>query len=246
MTSENPQSAIRNSQAADLAEKLAGRFIVFDGPDGCGKSTQRQMLGDLLSSAGGQVVHCKDPGGTAIGERIRHVLLGYDLAEMDVRCETMLFMASRAQLVGELIEPALADGKIVLCDRFVSATCAYQGAQGYDIRRVIEVAPYAIGDCWPDLTVVLDVDVEKGFKRTGRRAHHAGKHRKKHAGQQSMFDGAHPDAMEARPVEFHRKVRDVFLTLADFYPRPVAVINGQSKPQEVHAEILEALAGVQL
>ncbi|MHC4235874.1 MAG: dTMP kinase [Planctomycetota bacterium] len=144
MRSENPPSAIRNSQSAHLAEKLAGRFIVFDGPDGCGKSTQRQMLGDLLNSAGGQVVHCKDPGGTAIGERIRHVLLGYDLAEMDVRCETMLFMASRAQLVGELIEPALADGKIVLCDRFVSATCAYQGAQGYDIRRVIEVAPYAI------------------------------------------------------------------------------------------------------
>ena len=234
------------NDARQLAEKLAGRFIVFDGPDGCGKSTQRRMLGDLLTSAGGRVVHCKDPGGTAIGDRIRHVLLGYDLSEMDVRCETMLFMASRAQLVGEIVEPAIAEGQTVLCDRFVSATCAYQGAQGYDVRRVIEVAPFAIGDHWPDVTVVLDVDVAAGFERTGRKAHHAGKHRRKHTGQQQMFDGAQPDAMEARPLDFHRRVRQLFLKLAEFYPRQVIVIDGRADPQSVHAKVVEALADVDL
>jgi len=233
------------TDARQLAAKLAGRFLVFDGPDGCGKSTQQQMLGELLTSAGGRVVYCKDPGGTAIGNRIRHVLLGYDLAEMDVHCETMLFMASRAQLVAEIVEPAIAEGKTVLCDRFVSATCAYQAAQGYDVRRVIGVAPYAIGDRWPDVTVILDVDVEAGFARTGRKAHHVGKNRKKHAGQQSMFDGVQPDAMEARPLDFHRKVRELFLKLADFYPRPVVVIDGRPSPQEVHAGVLEALARVE-
>ena len=230
----------------ELAERLAGRFIVFDGPDGCGKSTQREMLGRALADAGCQVVHCKDPGGTTIGDRIRHVLLGYDLSEMDVRCETMLFMASRAQLVGEIIDPAIAAGKVVLCDRFISATCAYQGAQGYDPRRVIEVAPYAIGQRWPDVTVILDVDVKAGFARTGRQAHHAGKHRKKHAGQHHMFDGIQPDAMEARPLEFHRQVRDIFLKLGEFYPRPVVTVDGRADSQTVHTHILEALAGVQL
>jgi dTMP kinase len=155
-------------------------------------------------------------------------------------------MASRAQLVGEVIEPAVRAGKVALCDRFVSATCAYQGAQGYDIDRVIEVAPYAIGDCWPDLTIVLDVDVQSGFARTGRQAHHAGKHRKRHAGQQHMFDGVQPDAMEARPIEFHRKVREIFLRLAEFYPRPVVVVDGRPDSEKVHTHVLEALAGADL
>ena len=235
-----------NTDIGQLAGRLAGRFIVFDGPDGCGKGTQIRMLGEALTAAGGGVVFGKDPGGTAIGNRIRHVLLGYDLAEMDVGCETLLFMASRAQLIGEVVEPAIRDGKTVLCDRFVSATCAYQGAQGYDIGRVIEVAPYAIGKRWPDLTVVLDVDVETGFARTGRRTHHVGKHRKKYVGQQHMFDDVQTDAMEARPIEFHRKVREIFLKLGEVYPRPVAVLDGRGDSETVHAKVLEVLAGADL
>ncbi len=229
-----------------LAERLAGKFIVFDGPDGCGKSTQIRMLGEALSGAGGEVVYGKDPGGTTIGNRIRSVLLDYDLSEMDVRCEAMLFMASRAQLVGEVVDPACAAGKVVICDRFISATCAYQGAQGYDIRRVIEVAPYAIGDRWPEMTIVLDLDVEEGFARTGRKAHHAGKNRKKHAGQQCMFDDVQTDAMEARPIDFHRKVRDIFLKLGEVYPRPVAVLDGREDAEAVHAQVLETLASAEL
>lgn len=227
-----------------LAQKLAGKFIVFDGPDGCGKSTQIEMLGDALAAAGLNVVYGKDPGGTEIGERIRHELLGHDLSKMDPRCETFLFMASRAQLVGEVIEPALRAGKTVLCDRYVSSTCAYQGAAGYDIHKVIELAPYAIGDTWPDLTIVLDIDVEKGFDRTGRRPHHAGKHRKKAAGQPTLFSDAQPDAMEARLLEFHRRVRENFLRLPQLYPRPLHVVAADDQPDQVQARVREVLRRV--
>ena len=229
-----------------VTDKLKGKFIVFDGPDGAGKSTQRRLLGDRLTAAGLNVVHCKDPGGTAIGDRIRHVLLGYDLSEMDVRCEAFLFMASRAQLIGEVVEPALAAGNTVLCDRFVSATCAYQGAAGYDVANVINVAQYAIGDTWPDLTFVLDIDVEKGFERTGREPHHAGKHRKKQTGQNVLFHDTQTDAMEARPIEFHRKVRQVFLRLPDVYPRPVEIIDAGRPPDAVHQSVWEILQRVDL
>lgn len=233
---------------AKLAPRLTGKFIVFDGPDGGGKSTQRQLLGTALTEAGLSVVHAKDPGGTVIGDRIRHVLLGFDLSEMDVRCETLLFMASRAQLVGQVIEPALADGKVVLCDRFVSATCAYQRAQGYDAQRIIELAPFAIGQCWPHATVVLDLDVQAGFTRTGRQPHHAGKNRKrivkKNAGQHHMFDDVHPDAMEARSLEFHRKVRENFLKLSEVYPRPVVVVDALGSPEAVQQRVVEALGDV--
>src|SRR5207249_2165324 len=155
-------------------------------PDGSGKSTQRARLADALQAMGLTVVQTKDPGGTVIGDRIRHVLLDYDLSDMDVRCETFLFMASRAQLVGEVVEPALKARQVVLCDRFISSTCAYQGAAGYDIPRVIEVGRYAVGDTWPDLTLILDLPVEEGFARTGRKPHHAGQRRKNSTGQKAM------------------------------------------------------------
>lgn len=232
------------TNGAKLIQKLKGKFLVFDGPDGGGKSTQREMLGRTLTEAGLDVVHCNDPGGTAIGDRIRHEVLGQDLSKMDVRCETFLFMASRAQLVGEVIEPALAASKVVLCDRFVSSTCAYQGAAGYDIRKVIELARYAIGDTWPDLTVIFDIDVERGFERMGRKAHHAGRRHRKHAGQHTLFADAQPDAMEARPVEFHRRVREIMLSLPEFYPRPVRIVPADDDAERVHAKVLELLRDV--
>ncbi|MCK4659777.1 MAG: dTMP kinase [Phycisphaerae bacterium] len=228
----------------NMLSKLAGKFIVFDGPDGCGKSTQRRMLGEALSAAGLEVAYGQDPGGTQIGNRIRHEVLGHDLAQMDPRCETFLFMASRAQLVAEVIEPALRAGKVVLCDRFVSATCAYQGAAGFDIGSIIELARYAIGETWPDLTIVLDVDVKMGFERTGRKSYHAGKHRKKHAGQQTLFDGVQPDAMEARPIAFHRSVRENFLKLPAIYPKPVRIIPANQDPEQVQAAVWEVLESV--
>ena len=227
--------------ATDLTSLLRGRFIVFDGPDGAGKSTQRELLAQALQSAGGDAVSCRDPGGTAIGDRIRSVLLDFDLSTMNVNCETMLFMASRAQLVAEVIRPALAAEKTVLCDRFVTSTCAYQGAAGYDPRRVIELARLALDDCWPDLTLIFDVDPNEGFTRIGRKAHHAGKNRRRNDAESTLFADAQPDAMEARPLDFHRKVRRMFLETPTYFPTPVVVVDGSGDVQAVHARVLQEL-----
>lgn len=205
-------------------QRLAGKFIVFDGPDGCGKSTQLERFADHLRSQGQQVLCARDPGGTAIGDRIRSVLLEHDLKTMDVRCETFLFMASRAQLVSEVIEPGLADNAVVLCDRFISSTYAYQGAAGYELARLLEMGNMAIDDTWPDLTVVFDVSVEQAFARIDRKR----------------------DAMESRPRDFHDRVREVFLTLPTIYPKPVRIVDGGGSPDEVHARVLELMSNVDL
>lgn len=230
-----------------LKEKLKGKFIVFDGPDGSGKGTQIRLLKERLEREGLAVTLARDPGGTEIGNRIRNVLLGYDLSKMDVRCETFLFMASRAQLVGEVVEPALKAGHVVLCDRFISATCAYQGTAGYDISRIIELGKFAVGTTWPQLTLVLDVPSEEGFRRTGRKPHHAGRNRKKHDGDQGMLlQDVQADAMEARPLEYHRKVRNMFLALPKDYPGRIEVIDATPAPDEVHRRIVETLERVDL
>ena len=125
---------------ADCFQRLRGKFIVFDGVDGAGKGAQLERLKAELESRNLAAIRTRDPGGTVLGDRIRHVLLDFDLSRMDPSCEAFLFMASRAQLVREVIRPALAAGKTCLGDRYVSATCAYQGAAGYDPRRVVELA----------------------------------------------------------------------------------------------------------
>ncbi len=227
-----------------LVDNVRGKFLVFDGPDGCGKSTQSRLLADRLSKSGGRVVVCRDPGGTVIGDRIRSVLLDHDLSTMDVNCETLLFMASRAQLVSEVVRPALTRGDTVVCDRFITSTCAYQGAAGLDPARVIEVAPFAIGDCWPDVSIILDVDVDEGFERIGRKAHHAGKRRKKSAGEATLFDDGLPDAMEARSADFHRRVRRLFLKVHMYYPRPVVTVDGRGDVETVAVGVVEAIARV--
>ncbi len=235
-------------EVESLVAKLRGKFIVLDGPDGCGKTTQRNKLEDTLKQAGLDIVTCRDPGGTTIGDRIRSVLLDFDLNEMNVNCEALLFMASRAQLMHEIINPALEAGKTVLCSRFVSSTCAYQGAAGYDPKRVIELAHFAIDDRWPDWTVLLDVDVEKGFERIGRKSHHAGKNRKKFSGQPTLFQDedaeSATDAMEARPIDFHRKVRQVFLELHEYYPTSIIAVDASAEEDAVHQRVLECLTSV--
>lgn len=219
--------------------QLGGKFIVIDGPDGSGKSTQIERLKSLIDAQGGRWTYAKDPGGTAIGDRIRHVLLGYDLSEMDARCETLLFMASRAQLAAQVIRPALAAGHTVVGDRYISATCAYQVAVGVPIQDILALGHLAVGETWPDLTIVLDVPPELGFERTGRKPHHAG--RRGNSGQIAMFDGATADAMERRPIEFHRRVREAFHELPKHYPRPVALVDATCDADSVFSAVQESI-----
>lgn len=226
---------------SDIFQRLRGKFIVLDGVDGAGKGAQLDLLHKALEDHKVEVVRTRDPGGTGIGDRIRHVLLDYDLSQMDVHCETFLFMASRAQLAGEVIRPALAEKKTCLGDRYVSATCAYQGAAGYDPNRVIELARLAIGDSWPDLTVIIDMPPDEAFKRTGRKAQPQ-RRVTRGQGQTMLFHDVHTDAMEARPLEFHQRVREIFLDLPSFYPAPVTIVDGSGSVEEVQQRVMEALA----
>ncbi|HPF37902.1 MAG TPA: dTMP kinase [Phycisphaerae bacterium] len=229
----------------EILQRLRGKFIVLDGIDGAGKGAQLDLLETALSSAGVTHVRTRDPGGTTIGDRIRHVLLDYDLSEMDIHCETFLFMASRAQLCRDVIRPSLEEGQVVLGDRYVSATCAYQGAAGYDPQRVIEVARFAVEDVWPDLTIILDMPLDEAYKRTGR-AENNGTKPRKGQGQTLLFHDVQTDAMEARPKSFHERVRDLFLELPAIYPRPVVIVDGHGTVEEVHQRILEAIGNAAL
>ncbi len=206
----------------NIAEKLRGKFIVLDGPDGCGKTTQQQLLAEKLDKYC-DILTVRDPGDTQAGEAIRKILLGKKYAPLDIRCETLLFMASRAQLVSEKIAPALLSGRTIIADRYVSSTCAYQGARGTQIKKIISLARYATKNIWPDLTIILDVDASVGLGRIKNRA---------------------LDSMESRDLEFHNSVRDIFLSIPEIYPAPAIIIQANKSIQTVHKSILETLANV--
>lgn len=213
---------------AVLFRSLAGRFVVFDGPDGSGKSTQFRRLLELARGAGIAVCEVREPGGTPVGERIRQILLDPIHAEMSLRCEMMLYMASRAQLVEERIRPALARGEFVLADRYVSSTLAYQGAAGgLPIDEIMAVARAACGTpgtpdaCWPDLTVIFDVDEVTARSRLSPLL----------------------DRIEQRSAEFHGKVRGGYLEQAQREPGRYAVVDASKCEDDVTAELLAALRG---
>jgi dTMP kinase len=203
-----------------LKDKLSGRFIVLDGPDGCGKSTQVRRLCQALESQGVDVVTFRDPGDTQIGEQIRKILLNPEHARMSNMTELLLYMASRAQLWSEKIRPALEGGRCVALDRWLSSTCAYQGhAGGFGMDRVIAVAEQTLERVWPDLTVILDVDGETAAGRMQREL----------------------DRMEQKGGDYHRKVREGFLELArgrkDF-----AVVDAGRDIEAVHQEVVKAVS----
>ncbi len=207
---------------SDLADKLAGKFLVIDGPDGAGKTTQRKLLSRWLREAGVRVVETQDPGGTAIGAEIRRILLDNRHTGMAVATELLLYMASRAQLAEEIIRPALARGECVLCDRWVSATFAYQGAGGIEPEQVMRLAEIAIGDlARPDLTLLLDLPAEEGLARKNA--------------------DAAPDRMEAKDVEFHRRVRKLFAGQAKQEPDRFAVIDASAETEQVRRQLLGAV-----
>ncbi|MDI9402427.1 MAG: dTMP kinase [Limnohabitans sp.] len=202
---------------------LAGRFVVFDGPDGSGKSTQFRRFADWAAAQGVTVTEVREPGGTAIGEEIRKVLLDPRHGVMTVRCEMLLYMASRAQLLEERIRPALLRGELVLADRFVSSTLAYQGTAGGMTRdEIMDVARVAVGDMWPDEIVIFDVDTDTAWKRM------------------ALSGRAAPDRMEQKDAAFHRRVREGYLQQCREDPARYVAIDARCDAETVFARVVES------
>jgi len=219
---------------------LHGAFLVFEGPDGSGKSTQFRRLADLLAGAGVKVCEVREPGGTPIGEGIRRILLDTS-SEMTLRCEMLLYMASRAQLVEERIRPALARGEVVLADRFVGSTYAYQGAAGgLPADEIRDVARVATAGATPDLVLLFDVDQATAARRTRGVTTRPAKRRALPGANEAgtLFD----DRIEQRGADFHGKVREGYLAQARAEPARHAVIDATRGPDEVWASLLAALA----
>lgn len=203
---------------------LTGKFIVLDGPDGCGKTTQAKLLAQWLTEQGVSVVSFRDPGGTAIGEKIRQILLSPEHDAMSTAAEVLLYMAARAQLWEEKIVPALQDNNCVLLDRWLSSTCAYQGyAGGFGMDNVVTVATNSLKRVWPDLTLILDVDPTTGLQRLNREF----------------------DRIEQKDIQYHRKVREGFLRLAQEQPN-FAVVDAGDDIETVHTRIRQTVGGAGL
>ncbi len=204
-----------------------GKFITFEGLDGCGKSTQLEKLAAALRRQGIEVVTVREPGGTAIGERIRAVLLDSRTAGLDPHAEMALMFASRAQLIAEVMLPALEAGKWVLCDRFTDSTEAYQGGGrqlGSDV--VLRLHELLCGGLWPDLTILMDSDVGSSVKRARRRNKDA-------AQDENRF--------EKENEAFFRRVHDTFLAIAQREPKRMALIDARPPIETVHKEIVRVV-----
>lgn len=204
-----------------------GLFITFEGSEGCGKTTQIERLANRLQNGGRRVVVTREPGGTPIGEHIRHLLKFAPVGSaMKSETELLLFAASRAQIVRELIEPTLHGGAIVIADRFLDSTTVYQGvARKLDTASVNFINDFAVGGCVPDITFVLDLDPQTARERMLRRPRPV----------------AAPDRMEQEPVEFYESVRRGFLKLALAAPQRIRVIGAAGTATEVEAAIWQQL-----
>lgn len=195
---------------------LRGRFIVLDGTEGSGKSTQIRLLSERLTAAGLSVLQVRDPGTTRIGERVREILLDPTNTEMGMRCEMLLYMAARAQMMSQLILPAIEAGQVVLCDRFVSSTLAYQlGGDDLTADDIRDVADIAIQGHWPDVTIILDMPADKSMARVKRDR----------------------DRIEQRPLEYHEMVRENYHAQAMVDPERYRLVNADRDVQAVHADL---------
>ncbi len=198
----------------------AGFLISFEGSEGCGKSTQIQRLRARLEAQGREVMILREPGGTAVGEHIRHLLQHEkEAANMTAETELLLFAASRAQIVREKIQPALARGVVVMLDRFLDSTTVYQGiARGLPLAAVHAINAFAVGDTMPQLTLVLDLDSDTAWARIHQ-------------------TGRELDRMESQPIAFFEKVRRGYLDLASQEPLRIAVIDASQSIDSVEAQI---------
>ena len=196
-----------------------GIFITFEGGEGCGKSTLIDYLVARLRKLGRAVLVVREPGGTEVGEQIRHILqYSKRSAAMVSETELLLFCASRAQLVREIVQPALARGEIVVGDRFLDSTTVYQGVgRKLDANDVAAINGFAVGDCTPDLTLVIDLDPRVGLERARGR---------------ELFD-----RMESQSLEFYRRVRTGYLELAKREPKRVKVVDGNQRIEALEQQI---------
>ena len=202
-------------------------FITLDGGDGCGKSTQIQRLAEKLQSQGHEVVCCRDPGSTPLGDAVRNILLNRQELHIADMTEVFLFMAARSQLVREVIRPALEAGKIVLSDRFLISTLVYQCyAGGVPVDALETINAVAVGETLPNLGIVLDIPYETAVQRIGYRAA--------------------PDRMERKGEEYHRRVREGFLKYAAAEPSRYVVIDATPSPDEVADAIWKIVSSSEL
>lgn len=194
-----------------------GLFITFEGADGCGKTTQLNLLKEYLESKGRNVIVTREPGGKGLGERLREILLNYD-GEVSNRCESFLFLADRAQNIDTIVNPAINEGKIVLCDRHTDSSVAYQGyGRGLDIEQINMLNNLAAGGRKPDLTLVFDVDIETSMKRVGN----------------------DKDRMESAGKEFFNRVRNGYLEIAKHNPKRVKVIDSTKTIEEIQKDVIK-------
>ncbi len=196
-----------------------GMFITFEGADGCGKTTQLELLAQYLTKEGKEVLTTREPGAKGLGERIRDILLNYD-GEVSDRCESFLFLADRAQHIDTIVNPAVAAGKIVLCDRHIDSSVAYQGyGRGLDIDQIDRLNMLATNGRRPDLTFVFDIDVETSMKRVGKEK----------------------DRMESAGVDFFNRVRNGYLQLAKQEPDRIRVLDATKSIEEIHKDVVKII-----
>lgn len=204
---------------------MKGIFITFEGIDGCGKSTQCELLKDHLKDSGRDFIFVREPGGTVIGERIREILLDKKNTRMNPRTELLLFEAARAQITEEVIRPAINDGKIVLCDRFFDSSSAYQGmARGMGMDFVANLNMSATGGLKPDITFFFDITVEEALTRRGKRAEAS-------------------DRIELAGIKFQEDVRKGYLELAKDSGGRIVTIDATKNIDEIFEEVKHTLEG---
>ena len=214
-----------------FTKSMKGKLITFEGIEGSGKSTHTRLLTERMRTAGHKVVEVREPGGTRVGEDIRRLLSRKDGSEvMCPQTELLLFMASRAQLVRDVIIPAMRRGEHVVCDRFSDSTTAYQGyARGCDLKLISQINAFAVQNSSPDLTILLDLDPRAGFRRLHRR---------------NQRQGTSKDRIESESMAFHERVRNGYLALAKAHPKRFCVVNVNRPLKKVRADIWKAALSV--
>lgn len=199
-----------------------GKFITFEGCDGCGKSTQLRLLSEYLTKNGVAHIFTREPGGGKISETIREILLNGKNAEMTDECEALLYAAARVQHLHDRVEPALCEGKLVVCDRYVDSSLAYQAyARGLGVEFVGKINAFALEKYPPDVTVFIDLTPEAAFKR-------------KHGADEN-------DRLEQAGIAFHKKVYDGYKRLAEEYSDRIVRVDGTKSPEGIFADVLRIL-----